>query len=235
MVFLRTSAQVSFIFLMGWVWVHLVLRPLFGLLYQPRMIDDECGLVDGMRIGRGNISAWRKFAPVPLCPLQIPQNLTRARTRAAAMGSRRLTAWAMARPRCQITSLDYVTTISLHIISTYFPLLSNHSVLRSVFYWHNNWTTEKQKSSLELHLSHPGRNVDSGCFRLGCWGECFGIRERIYQEGGEDRTMRSYIIHSVVRHWLDQDEICDTNNTNGGTVVYQQNVCRKVWRKETTW
>jgi hypothetical protein len=36
-------------------WVHLVRRPLFGLLYQSRMIDDDkCGVVDGMRISRGN-------------------------------------------------------------------------------------------------------------------------------------------------------------------------------------
>jgi hypothetical protein len=35
--------------------VHFVLRPLFGLLYQPQMIDeDECGAVGGMRIGRGS-------------------------------------------------------------------------------------------------------------------------------------------------------------------------------------
>jgi hypothetical protein len=44
---------ILFIFLMGWYWVHLVLRPLFGLLYQPQMIDDACGAIDGMRIGRG--------------------------------------------------------------------------------------------------------------------------------------------------------------------------------------
>jgi hypothetical protein len=34
----------------------------------------------------------RKPAPVPLCPPQIPQDLTRARTWVAALGSRRLTA-----------------------------------------------------------------------------------------------------------------------------------------------
>jgi hypothetical protein len=39
---------------------------LFGLLYQPRMIDDECGAVRGMRIGRGKRSTRRKLAPVPL-------------------------------------------------------------------------------------------------------------------------------------------------------------------------
>jgi hypothetical protein len=48
--------------------------------------DDECGAVGGMRIGRG------KPAPVPLRPPQIPHDLTWARTRAATVGSRRLTA-----------------------------------------------------------------------------------------------------------------------------------------------
>jgi hypothetical protein len=86
------------IFLMGWDWVHLVLRPLFGILYQPQMIDDDdnddCG-----PIGGGNRSTRTKHSPVQLCPLQIPHDLTRARTRAATVASRRLTAWAMARPR----------------------------------------------------------------------------------------------------------------------------------------
>jgi hypothetical protein len=45
-----------------------------------------------MGIGRGNRSTWRKLAPVPLCPPQIPHDLTWARTRASAVGSRRLTA-----------------------------------------------------------------------------------------------------------------------------------------------
>jgi hypothetical protein len=29
----------------GRYWVHLVRRPQIGLLYQPRMTDDECGAV----------------------------------------------------------------------------------------------------------------------------------------------------------------------------------------------
>jgi hypothetical protein len=48
-----------------------------GLLYQLRMIDDKCGAVGGMRIGKGNRSTWRKLAPVPLCPPQIPHDQTR--------------------------------------------------------------------------------------------------------------------------------------------------------------
>jgi hypothetical protein len=89
---------------MGWgETVHLVRRPLTGLLYQPRMIDDECGAVDGMRIGRGNWSTRRKLAPVPLCPPQISHDSLWTRTRASTVGSRRLNAWAMARPCRTIT------------------------------------------------------------------------------------------------------------------------------------
>jgi hypothetical protein len=39
-----------------------------------------------------------KTCPSALCPPQIPHDLTWDRTRAAAVGSQRLTAWAMARP-----------------------------------------------------------------------------------------------------------------------------------------
>jgi hypothetical protein len=42
-------------------------------------------------IGRGNRSIRRKPAPVPLCPPQTPY-AARTRTRAAAVGSQRLTA-----------------------------------------------------------------------------------------------------------------------------------------------
>jgi hypothetical protein len=53
----------------------LVRRPLTGLLYQHRMMDDECGPIGGMRIGRGSRSTRRKPAPVPLCPPQSPHDL----------------------------------------------------------------------------------------------------------------------------------------------------------------
>jgi hypothetical protein len=45
--------------------------------------DDECESVGGMRIGKGNQSDRREPAPAPLCPPQIPHDLTLARTRAA--------------------------------------------------------------------------------------------------------------------------------------------------------
>jgi hypothetical protein len=53
--------------------------------------NGECG---DMKIVRGNRSTRRKPAPAPLCPPQIPLD----QTRAAAVGSQRLTARAMARP-----------------------------------------------------------------------------------------------------------------------------------------
>jgi hypothetical protein len=72
--------------------VHLVRRPLFDLLYQPQMIDDEREAVGGTKIGTGNRSTRIKPAPPPLYPPQIPHDLTWDRTRATAVGSRRLTA-----------------------------------------------------------------------------------------------------------------------------------------------
>jgi hypothetical protein len=59
--------------------------------------DDECVALGGTRTRRGNRSTRRQTAPIPLRPSQIPHDLSRDRTRAAAMRSRRLTAWTMAR------------------------------------------------------------------------------------------------------------------------------------------
>jgi hypothetical protein len=65
-----------------------------GLLYQRQMIDDgDCEASGGIKIGRGNRSTRRKPAPAPLCPQQISHDQTRARTRAAAVVSQRLTTW----------------------------------------------------------------------------------------------------------------------------------------------
>jgi hypothetical protein len=52
--------------------------------------DYDDGEIGGM-IGRGNRSTRRKPAQVPLCPPQTP-HAYRKRTRAAAVGSQRLTA-----------------------------------------------------------------------------------------------------------------------------------------------
>jgi hypothetical protein len=54
--------------------------------------DYDDGEFGGKKIGRENRSTRRKPAPAPLCPLQIPLDQTRPRTRAAAVGNQRLTA-----------------------------------------------------------------------------------------------------------------------------------------------
>jgi hypothetical protein len=61
-------------------------------LIVPAPGDYDGGEICGM-VGRGDRSNWRKLALVPLCPPQIPHA-----ARATAMGSQRLTAWAMAQP-----------------------------------------------------------------------------------------------------------------------------------------
>jgi hypothetical protein len=52
--------------------------------------DYDNGEISGM-IGRGNQSTRKKPAPMPLCPSQTP-HATQTRTRAASVGSQRLTA-----------------------------------------------------------------------------------------------------------------------------------------------
>jgi hypothetical protein len=72
----------------------LVRRPLIGLFYHPRMMDDddgdECGAVGGMIIGRGNRSILRKPAPMPHCLPQTLHILKGHRTQVALVESRQI-------------------------------------------------------------------------------------------------------------------------------------------------
>jgi hypothetical protein len=117
-----------------------------GLLYQARMIDyGDCGAIRGIKIGRGNRSTRRKPAPVPLCPPQIPHYLTVARTRAAAVGSRRLTAWA--RPFVWLKDNTNAGILHLFLSSSYRNVIKYNTGLKSsrfvqlmknitIFAWH---------------------------------------------------------------------------------------------------
>jgi hypothetical protein len=75
------TPRLSFFSLLGWSETEsTITAAITGLLYQPRkMMDDECGAI-GAVLGRGNRSTRRKPTPVPLCPPQIPDYLTRSRT-----------------------------------------------------------------------------------------------------------------------------------------------------------
>jgi hypothetical protein len=58
-----------------------------------------CGAVGGMRIGRGSRRTRRDCILMPICP-QVPHALNLDQFQAAEVGSRQLTAIAMARPCC---------------------------------------------------------------------------------------------------------------------------------------
>jgi hypothetical protein len=97
----KTVNEQQGIFLIGIVGGGVQLGPL-GTAATNRPIvpapgDYDDGEIDGMMIGRGNRSTRRKPVPMPLCPPQTP-NAAWTRTRAAAVGSQRLTASATARP-----------------------------------------------------------------------------------------------------------------------------------------
>jgi hypothetical protein len=136
-----------------------------GLLYQPKTIDDddddEREEVGGMRIGRGNRSTQRKPAPVPLCPPQIPYDLTWARIRAAAVGSRRLTAWAMVRPGSHLT---YESRVSKAHNSSRYCLFTTFQVRCNVLRWPRigNTTKSRYDNRLQGPVTHlPDLRVES--------------------------------------------------------------------------
>jgi hypothetical protein len=149
-------------------WVHLVRRPLFGLLYQPRMIDDdECGTVGGIRIGRGNQSSRKKPAPVPLSRPQISHDLNWDRTWAAAVGNRRLTAWDMVLPCLRFSSrqkdwlfclryfffvplresLDNILKITHNCFFSSYHVLRTHSVYHSVLHKKYSWRSAVKQTN----------------------------------------------------------------------------------------
>jgi hypothetical protein len=82
-------------------------------------------------------STRTKPAPVPLCPLQIQHDLTRA----AAMGSQRLTAWATVRPYKKRTRRYVGTTRSvlagmLVLQAAYSPVLTGANITGPLFLFH---------------------------------------------------------------------------------------------------
>jgi hypothetical protein len=142
--------------LVGWDWVHFVRRPLFDLLCQSRMIndDDECGTGGGIRIGRGNRSTRRKPAPVPLCPPQIPHDLTWARTPGRRGG----------KPATNCLSYGTVTITRVYCIRI---LLTYPTVAQQVYALHGS----RKQSTLRMTLRvsrkqyfHPIRILETNVF-----------------------------------------------------------------------
>jgi hypothetical protein len=133
------SHDVSFFFLVSWGGVRLSLLGTsatnWPIVPAPDVDnDDECGAVGGMRIDRGNRSTRRKPTPVPLFLPQIPHDQTWARTRAVAVGSRRLTTWVTTRPAHNVAR-DHLWNFSLAKAKTcLYSVLLNRNIKAVVIY-----------------------------------------------------------------------------------------------------
>jgi hypothetical protein len=90
----QTDLQVFF--LVPWGGVRLsplgTSATVWSIVPAPDDRCEDCCAIGEMRIGRVKQSTRRKPVLVPLCPPQIPHDLTWAGTQAAAVGSRRVTA-----------------------------------------------------------------------------------------------------------------------------------------------
>jgi hypothetical protein len=131
---------------------------------------------DGWLLSRGNWSTLRKLAPVPLCPLKIPHDMSRARIPATAVGSRRLTAWATARPDSTVTTPSLkLFNNKQHKISTAFLAVSKFAwaFLRLTLWHYVNWALLWWEQ-LNIGIAQTALNG-----RLPC---CFNkIRETVYK------------------------------------------------------
>jgi hypothetical protein len=94
------KSRIRTIFLIGIVGGWVQLGPLGTAATNRPTVPAKDDYVDGEiggMIGGGNRSIRRKPASMPLCPPHTP-HAARTRTRAAAVGRQRLTAWATAWP-----------------------------------------------------------------------------------------------------------------------------------------
>jgi hypothetical protein len=113
----------------GGVGVHTVSTRRVGHFWPivPSPGDCEDAKFGGIKIGRGNRSTRRKPAPAPLCPPQVPLEQTRARTRAAAVGSSFSYGAAISRlcPRCFRLSCYVMLWVSSSVDLTIIGFLEN--------------------------------------------------------------------------------------------------------------
>jgi hypothetical protein len=113
---------------------------------------------------------------VPLCPPQIPRGLTWDRTRVSAVGGRRLTAWAMARPLpmyacCPLSSRGSV----VGIVQWFLTIFMSWAPLRAGC----NLRTPSQKKYLNAQSNlRSADRVD--CYHLHVFGEKGTSRNHMY-------------------------------------------------------
>jgi hypothetical protein len=120
------------------------------------------GTVGTMRITRGNRSTRRNPSPVSVFSPPIPQDLARALTRVAAVGSRRLTAWAMTRPSIYLLLLAtlYATFILKYVKENMSPILRRTScvpfcAVNPIFPWKYMIEVSKWCGCDDVTQQHP--------------------------------------------------------------------------------
>jgi hypothetical protein len=130
--------------------------------------DYDDGEFNGIKIGRGNRNTRRKPAPAPLCPPQIPLDQTRVWTRAAVVGSQRLTAWAMARP------LRLNDPILFHFgFQGQQNRITDRRLHRCVFYWFHYTANMKLQTAVPSRLSNKRwRHIHRAALRSPVFCNC---------------------------------------------------------------
>jgi hypothetical protein len=93
----RSIKWTPFLVAMGWDYVSVELRPPTDPLSIPQMIHEWIWSSGGTILTRETEGLGEKPVSVPLCPPQIPHELTWARTWFSVVRKRRLTAWVMVR------------------------------------------------------------------------------------------------------------------------------------------
>jgi hypothetical protein len=74
-------------YLRGWSGTQSTITAAISWLIIPALDDgDDCGVISGTNEWLGNRNTGRKPSPVPLCPPQIPHELTWDRTRSLRGG-----------------------------------------------------------------------------------------------------------------------------------------------------
>jgi hypothetical protein len=106
-----------------------------------RMIDWS-DVVDGMKIGRGRRDTRGQLVAVTVCPPQLLHVLTWDWSWPAALGSRKLTSWAMARPRIRVVQIIHlVQEMYLLVIYVFYGvwIKSVHPLARGFGWFKSNW------------------------------------------------------------------------------------------------
>jgi hypothetical protein len=100
-------------------------------------------------IGKGKRSSRRKPAPILLCPPQIPYDFSEAWTRAVAVGSQLLTAWATTRPNHLACPWGRTCAAGSHTVSICCLIVTGYSYLASA--GRRNAVTVKTATRRKVH------------------------------------------------------------------------------------